>query len=431
MLGRLLSPTGLLVAFCVSSALLIAAPEAQGNFVYWTSGSPNSSIARAKLNGTALNTKFIAGLNSPRSVATDSRFIYWTQGDATNGSIGRANLDGSVANQVFIPHEAGVGNPSAIAVTPSAIYWQHDGNAIGRANIDGSAPDPGFIATTNGNCGLATDSNFLYFLNAGGTQIGRATLDGAVVAPDFASIPEAFCGLSVDLNYLYWASDGGNTVGRVPVGGGAAEADFIDAGTTGGGPSGVAVNPQYVFWGNYDNDVVGRAGINGAGRNPSLIGSAGVTGPLDASQLAAAPSNKITVNSITNNRKKGTASIIARVPSAGQVSLDEIGTSPDAGASAAAVKEITMALPRAETFELTVKPTGKTARKLKKRVLKKGRGRVTVSVFIHFVPATVAGVPNTQQVTVTLIKKGRREKPKKFAQGRGGSGPANRRILGE
>ena len=33
-----------------------------------------------------------------------------------------------------------------------------------------------------------------------------------------------------------------------------------------------------------------------------------------------------------------------------------------------------------------------------------------VNVFIHFVPAGVAGVPNTQQVTVTLIKKGKKKK---------------------
>jgi hypothetical protein len=413
MIGRRALHSGLAAAVLAGLTLLIAAPLAHGNFVYWTSGSPNSSIARAKLNGTAVNTKFIAGLNSPNGVALDSKYIYWTQGDATNGSIGRANLNGSGANAEFIPHSAGVGAPSGIAVTPTAIYWQHDGSSIGRANIDGSAPNPDLISATNSNCGLAADSNFLYFLNAGGIQIGRASFDGAVVAPDFASIPEAFCGLAVDINYLYWASDGGNTVGRVPVGGGTAEANFIAAGTMGGGPSGVAVNPQYVFWGNYDTNAVGRANVNGSGVNPALIGSAGVTGPVDASQFAAAPSNKITVNSITNNRKKGTATIIARVPSPGQVTLDQTNTAPDAGASTAAVRSVTMTLPRAETFELIVKATGKTARKLKKRVLKKGKGRVTVSVFIHFVPASVAGVPNTEPLTVALVKKGKRKARKK------------------
>ncbi|HSD24650.1 MAG TPA: hypothetical protein VLB79_10020, partial [Solirubrobacterales bacterium] len=411
--GRRLPHGGIAAALLAALVLLIAAPRADANFVYWTSDSPNSSIARAKLNGTALNTQFIAGLNHPHGVATDSRFIYWTQGDATNGSIGRANLDGSGANQEFIPHTAGITDPSGIAITPTAIYWQNGGGTIGRANIDGSAPNPGFIATTNSTCGLAADSNFLYFLNNGGTQVGRATLDGASVAPDFASIPEAFCGLSVDYNYLYWGSDSGNTVGAVPVVGGAAQADYIDAGTTGGGPSGVAVNSQFIFWGNYDTGAIARANLNGAAPKLALIPDAGVAGPADASQLTAAPANKITVNSVTNIRKKGTATIQARVPGPGLVTLDEANTAPDVGVSAAAVEQVSMSLPRAEVFELTVKPVGKTARKLKKRVLKKGKGRVTVGVFIHFVPATVAGVPNTEPVTVTLIKKGRRQKPRK------------------
>ena len=390
--------------------LLVAAPMAHANFVYWTSGPPGSSIARAKLNGTGLSTAFIAGLEEPHGVATDSRFIYWTQGGAANGSIGRANLDGSGVDPDFIPASAGVSDPSGIALTPTAIYWQNGGTSIGRANFDGSAPNPAFIAATNGNCGLAADSDFLYFLNEGGTRIGRATLDGASVLPEFASIPEASCGLSADYNYLYWGSDSGNTVGAVPVRGGPAQPNYVDAGTTGGGPSGVAVNSQFIFWGNYDTGAIARANLNGAAAKPALIPEAGVTGPAEASQLTAAPANKITVDSVTNNRKKGTATIQARVPGPGLVNLDEANTAGDVGASAATVEQTSISLPRAEVFELTVRPVGKTARKLRKRVLRKGKGRATVDVFIHFLPDTVAGVPNTEPVTVSLVKKGRRQK---------------------
>jgi hypothetical protein len=410
--GRRLSPGGIAIALLAALTLLIAAPPARGNFVYWTSGAPNSSIARAKLNGTALNTAFIPGLDSPHGVATDSRFIYWTQGDAATGSIGRANLDGTEVNPGFIPHSAGVSDPSGIALTPTAIYWQNGGASIGRANIDGSQPNPGFIPTTDSHCGLAADSDFLYFLNNGGTQIGRATLDGATVAPDFAPIPDAFCGLSVDYNYLYWGSDGGNTVGVVPVTGGPAQANYVDAGTTSGGPSGVAVNSQFIFWGNFDTGAIGRASLNASAPKPAFIPAAGVTGPTEPSQLTAAPANKITVNSVTNIKKKGTAIIQARVPGPGLVTLDETNTGTDVGASTAAVEEESMSLPRAEIFELTVRPVGKTATKLRKRVLRKGKARATVTVFIHFAPATVAGVPNTEPVTVTLLKKGRRLKPK-------------------
>ena len=410
MSGRRVPQTGLAGALLAALALLVAAPGARANFVYWTSGDPNSSIARAKLNGGGLDKSFIAGLNHPHGVATDARFIYWTQGDSANGAVGRANLDGSLANQLFIPHAAGVGDPSGIAVTPSSIYWQHDGDEIGRANVDGTGVDPDFISTTNSGCGVAADSDFLYFLNDGGTRIGRATLDGTSVVPDFASIPDAFCGLSVDYNYLYWGSDSGNTVGAVPVVGGAADPDYIDAGTMGGGPSGVAVNSQFVFWGNYDSGAIARANLNGSASKLGLIPDAGVTGPADPSQVTAAPANKITVNFVVNHPKKGTATIQAKVPSPGVVTMDETNTAPDTGASAAAVQQVTMELPRAEVFELTVKPMGKTAGKLRKRVLKKGKGRARVGVFIHFVPATVAGIPNAEPVTVTLVRKGRRPK---------------------
>ena len=140
--GRCLPHGGIAVALLAALVLLIAAPQTNANFVYWTSGAPNSTIARAKLNGTALNPVFIAGLNRPHGVATDSKFIYWTQGDSTTGSIGRADLDGTNANPDFIPHSAGVNDPSGIALTPDGVYWQNGGGSIVRANIDGSAPNP-------------------------------------------------------------------------------------------------------------------------------------------------------------------------------------------------------------------------------------------------------------------------------------------------
>jgi hypothetical protein len=410
MFGRCPSLVGLAAALIAALALLVGSSEAYGNFVYWTSGAPNSSIARAKLNGSGLNTQFIPGLDSPHGVATDSRFIYWTQGDATTGSIGRANLNGSDPNPNFIPHSAGVTDPSGIAVTATSIFWQNGGSAIGQANVDGSAPNPNFIATTNSHCGLTADSNFIYFLNSGGTQIGQATLSGPFL--NFVSIPEAFCGLAVDSNYLYWGSDSGNTVARVPVAGGTAEAGFIQTETTGGGPSGVAVNSQYVFWGNADTNAIGRANVNGSSVKPALIPDAGVTGPLEPSQLTAAPSNKINVIGVANAKKKGTAMIVGGVPSPGQLTLDQ--TAPiDVGASAAAVQPVGLDLPRAETFGLVVTPTGKTAKRLNRQVSKKGKGRVRVSVFIHFLPAGVAGVSNTEPVSVLLIKKGKKRTRKK------------------
>ena len=236
------------------------------------------------------------------------------------------------------------------------------------------------------------------------TSVGRG-LDGTGVEPNFIAIPEPFCGLAVDPSFLYWGSDAGNTVGRVPVGGGTPDGSFIPTGTTSGGPFGVAVNSQYVFWSNGDAPAIGRANINGNSPNPALI--TGVSSPF---LLAAAPSNKITINSVTRKKKKGTATINAKVPGPGQVTLNQTNTPPDVNATAAAVKQVGLTITQASSFKLPVKPKGKTAKKLKKQVKKKGKGKVKVKVFIHFVPAGVAGVPNSEQVTVTLEKKGKKTK---------------------
>jgi hypothetical protein len=383
-------------------ALLLLPPHAHGNFVYWANQSPGSTIGRAKINGTGANNNFIAGINQPRGVAVDSRFIYWAEGGGGTASIGRANLDGSGVNHQFIT--TNVSNPVGLAATSTGLYWTNEvgmsSPTIGHANIDGSNPVGNFIDTPVYPNGLAADSSFVYFFGPNGLTIGRATLGGGGVDPNFIPIPDAFAGLAVDPSFLYWGSDVGNTVGRVPVGGGTPNGAFVPTGTTGGGPFGVAVNSQYLFWSNGDAPAIGRANINGSSPNPALI--TGVTNPF---LMAAAPSNKI-----TKKKKKGTATINAKVPGPGQITLNQTSTPPDVNATAAAVKQIGLTITGASSFKLAVKPTGKTAKKLKKGVKKKGKAKVKVKVFIHFTPAGVAGVPNTKPVTVTLVKQGKKKK---------------------
>jgi hypothetical protein len=174
----------------------------------------------------------------------------------------------------------------------------------------------------------------------------------------------------------------------------------------------VAVNPQYVFWGNSGaTNFIGRANLSGGAPNSSLIPI-----PTNPCNPAAAPSNKITVNSVTKKKTKGTATINAKVPGPGQVTLNQTSTPPDANATAAAVKQIGLTITQASSFSLAVKPVGKTAKKLnkqiKKQLRKKRKAKATVkqTVFIHFVPAGVAGVPNTQQLNVTLVKQRTKKK---------------------
>jgi virginiamycin B lyase len=403
--------TVLAAAVLAALALLIAPPHAHGNFVYWANDN-QTSIGRAKINGAGANNNFITGVDGVHGVAIDSKFVYWTRLSSGTSSIGRANLDGSGANNQFIT--TGVTAPTSIAVTSSAIYWTNEvgmgGTSVGRANLDGGSPNPNFIPGPVNTCGLATDSNFLYFFGDA-THIGRAGLDGSGVDRTFTAIPDHFCGVAVDPSFLYWSRSAVGAVGRVPVGGGATQDSFVPTGTTSGGACGVAVNSQFLFWGNQDAKTVGRSNINGTSPNPTFIG-----GPTNPCQLAAAPSNKITVNSVSKKKKKGTATIDAKVPGPGQVTLNQTNTPPDVNATAAGVKQVGLTLTQASSFNLAVKPVGKTAKKLNKQIKKqlrkkrKAKAKASVTVFIHFVPAGVSGVPNTQQVKVTLIKQRTKKK---------------------
>jgi hypothetical protein len=399
-------------ALLALTALLLVPPRAHGNFVYW-SNLFGSSIGRAKINGSGANDSFIGGTPNAGGVAVDSKFIYWTeQSGSSNGAIGRANLDGSGVTHNFIT--SGVFNPQGVAVTTSGIYWTNEAlmghSTIGHANIDGSNPtqnfiDPGPVSI----CDLATDQSFAYYLDATTPSIGRAPLGGGSAQTNFIPVSSAQCGVDVDNSFLYWAT-ADNTVGRVPVGGGTPEPSFIvnAAGTT-QTVSGVAVNSQYAFWGNNSGatsgNFIGRANLGGGSPNPALV--PGASRPF---MLAAAPSNKITINSITKKKKKGTATINAKVPGPGQVTLNQISTPPDVNAVAAAVKQIGLTITQASSFNLPVKPVGKTAKKLKKQLKKQRKAKVKQTVYIHFVPAGVAGVPNTQSVKVTLVKQRKKKK---------------------
>jgi hypothetical protein len=394
-------------------SLLILPPLASANFVYWTNNG-GTTIGRAKINGTGVNNSFITGLDNPHGVAVDSKFIYWSQGSATTGSIGRANLDGSGVNPNFIPHTPEINQPFGVTVTPTAVFWGEVNQFIGRANLDGSSPQPQFInlgSAGHSACGITADNSFLYWTDtAVSGAIGRASQAGGAPSTDFISgaVADANCGAAVDNSFIYWSGVG--TVGRAAIDGSGATDSFIPA--AGGPVGGVAVNSQFLFWVNPTSPTfIGRSNINGSAPNSTFI-----VGSSSPRLLAAAPSNKITVNSITKKKKKGTATIDAKVPGPGQVTLNQTSTPPDVNATAAAVKQIGLTIPQASSFNLAVKPVGKTAKKLNKQIKKqlkkkhKAKATAKVKVFIHFVPAGVAGVPNTQQVNVTLVKQAKKKK---------------------
>jgi hypothetical protein len=100
-----------------------------------------TAIGRANLDGTGANQTFITGGANPQGVAVDSAHVYWANGNSA--TIGRANLDGSGANQAFIL----AGNPQGMAVDSAHVWWANGPSfdAIGQANLDGTFVNQRFI----------------------------------------------------------------------------------------------------------------------------------------------------------------------------------------------------------------------------------------------------------------------------------------------
>jgi virginiamycin B lyase len=104
---------GTLVVVLASAAGVAAPWTRPAEHIYWANAG-NGTIGRANLNGTGASQSFITGASFPAGVAVNGSHLYW----ANNGTntIGRANLNGTGASQSFI---TGANGPTGVAVTPS------------------------------------------------------------------------------------------------------------------------------------------------------------------------------------------------------------------------------------------------------------------------------------------------------------------------
>ena len=162
-----------------------SAPGAQG-FVYWAIFDQTGSIGRANLDGTGADQSFITGASGPFGVAVDAAHVYWTNYNAgTNdtGAIGRADLDGTPASvqQSFI---TGASAPIGVAVDAAHIYWgNYNTGAIGRADLGGApaSVNQSFITSVRAQVGVAVDALPLPAPSTPGTTPGTLPLPVASV----------------------------------------------------------------------------------------------------------------------------------------------------------------------------------------------------------------------------------------------------------
>jgi virginiamycin B lyase len=256
-----------------------AAPATTGH-VYWStidfSGLPGT-IGRANLNGTMADQNFIPGATQPFAspeVAVDAAHIYWT--DERAGTIARANLDGTGLDQSFItgvsdtgggtvtvPKDGGPGTSNfpalRVAVDAAHVYWTNSATGtIGRANLDGTHVNRKFITGVGSPLGVAVDAAHVYWADSATGTIGRANLDGTHVNRKFITGVGSPLGVAVDAAHVYWADSATGTIGR-------ANLDGSGVNPTGG----VAVDAAHVYWANAQ--TIGRANLDGTAMNLNFI----------------------------------------------------------------------------------------------------------------------------------------------------------------
>jgi hypothetical protein len=127
----------------------------------------------------------------------------------------------------------------------------------------------------------------------------------------------------------------------------------------------------------------------------------GDSGPIGQFQISLEPtSNAFTVGNATRNQKKGTAQIPVTVPGPGMLTLNGKGVKARTAGGPTARTSVASA----GTVPLTIKPKGKTKKKLLRR--HKAKVRLSITFLPNADAGHPAGDPSTQRAKVKLIRRG-------------------------
>ena len=287
MIGLRAAGTALVASMLTLGGLLYDSAAAR---IYWAN-SGGTTIGRANNDGSAAQESFVTAAGSPVGVAIDGTYLYWCQIASGTGAIGRASLGGSgTPDQNFIT----VGDsPRGVAVDAGSAYWTHAASglgSIGRANLDGTGtPSQAFIPTGASPCGVAVEPDHLYWANGGDPgSVGQAHGPFAI-NQSFAPDAKDPCGVAFAAGWVYWANRAGNTVGRANLKGTVIDQGFIDTGS-GNSPCGVAADDTYVYWTSPANGTIWRRPLDRSGTNePIVTGAASPCGMAVDATAAVTP----------------------------------------------------------------------------------------------------------------------------------------------
>lgn len=387
---------GLCLAFSASAEAML----------YWGNGS---QIERMNFDGSYRSnvpafSRFYPGVYIQVSgevcgLAVDATHIFW--GIRSSNAIGRANLDGSEANQAFV---TGANEPCGVAVDGSHLYWANlGGSTIGRADLDGTTVEQGFVDAGPRPCGVAVDASHVYWGRGTESALGRADLDGGGVVPDFIPTVARDCGITVDATHIFW-TDFLGLVGRANVDGSGVEPKFI------GGldrPCGIALSGSQLYWSNESvgAGAIGRSSVDGAVVDRGFLPDSGRSCSIAADSTyyvpPPVPASSIRLGRSRRNLAKGIALIPVFVPDTGQFKVTVTN-----GLSWRFVGEgVGPALSGGGRKWLRIwpSPTGWDGHNLRRQLRSKGRIRVKVSITY----SEIEKAPTTRTRSLVLVRKQR------------------------
>jgi hypothetical protein len=384
----------------LATIVLLVVPAASAA-VYW---DEPGTLGAANLDGSNPNPKYLLfrGMGGPTcDVAVTTTHLYWCEWFG----IWRVNLEGpAVPTQVV----SGLNNPSRIAVDGGHLYWVNRGaGSIGRAALDGSAREDSFISGLNEPSGVAVDDRYLYWLTF--NEIGRARLDRTGIEKVFVETIPVGSGLAVDQNHLYWSA--GDAIGRARLTDGTeADPDFI----TGLDHVGkITVDSGRIYWINtpegMNYSTIGRAATDGSDVNKSWIPtqkfnatSVAVDGRLSPPPLPL-PSRPFYIGKLSHSLKDGSAILNIGVPERGDlvVGAPGIGWKVNKGPAPPPYRLGSF------TWRLKVWP-GKTrfGKKIRTRLRNKGRAPIT----LHLTYTEEGQLPSAVTAKRLVLRQNKRQR---------------------
>lgn len=311
----------LLAFVAMSAAILLLASHADAA-VYWTN-SGDGTIGRAESDGSSVDQSFISGLGSVGSVAVGGGYIYWTS--PAKHAIGRAKIDGSdVEPEVF---KGLAGEPYGLAFYEEQVYVTQPGpGLIGRYGENSSGDleeDEVLIEGLEAPLAITVDSSGIYWTEQAEVgedefegQIGKASLTGEDVTTLPPSDATNFTGIAHGSQGFFYSLAGYSAINSTNIDASSWGPALEDV----SGPGGLALDaeypaePEYLYYAAAGGNEIGRYELGEETPEPEFI--TGADAPLDVAStpepiVLAQPT--ITVEGSTAVQVGGTIQGVAHI----------------------------------------------------------------------------------------------------------------------